>query len=117
MPKKRNRSTSSPKKVIRASLSSAINNPELPAAVAEPASDKLAVSKLDSVNDDCLFSYGPVTQYFHNVTSREFRQQRPRPESLPNVADESSRRAVVANIFPSPLAARGSAMIAPQIHR
>jgi len=80
MPKKRNRSASSPKKVVRASLSSAINNPELPATVAKPTTDKLAVSELDSVNDDSLFSYGPVTHYFHTVTSRGIRQALSRPE-------------------------------------
>src|SRR5271169_3165422 len=75
MPKKRNRSASSPNKVIRASLSRTIDNPKVSAAVVNPASNKLAVSKLNTVNDDCLFLYGPVAHYFHNVTSRRFRQQ------------------------------------------
>jgi len=80
MPEKRNRSASRPKKVISATLSSAIDDCKVSAAVAKPASEKLAVPKLRTVDGDCLFSYGPVTHYFHTVTSRGIRQALSRPE-------------------------------------
>ncbi len=80
MPEKRNRSASRPKKVITATLSSAIDNCKFSAAVAKPAPNKLAVSKVGTVDGDRLFSYGPVTDYFHAVTSRGIRQPLSRPE-------------------------------------
>lgn len=69
MLKKQNRSSGRSAKVAKAILGVTIDEFKISTTVIKPATDKSADSKLGIIDNDPLFSYGPVTHYFHNVTS------------------------------------------------